>query len=260
MNYQNQTALITGASSGIGEAFARELASAGANLVLVARRIDRLEKLASEMEGTLGPKVTAIAMDLTNENAVAALASQLETLGIDIDILVNNAGFGTSGVFVGEDLNRVTNEINLNVNALVSLSRTFLPGMLKRKRGIIINVASTAAFQPVPTMAVYGATKAFVLSFTEALWAETLNSGVKVIALCPGATSTEFFEVAGSAGTGSKRESPLRVVTTVLTELAREKSRPSVVSGARNRVVSYLPRLVTRGFMSKLSMRAMKSD
>ena len=259
MKYQNQTALITGASSGIGAAFARELAAAGADLVLVARRLDRLEALAKEIEST-GRKVSVVPLDLTENNAIQTLATKLATDGVEIDILVNNAGFGTSGDFVGENLDRVISEIELNVTALTALTHTFLPGMLTRNRGTVINLASTAAFQPVPSMAVYGATKAYVLSFTEALWAEVLGSNVKVLALCPGGTETEFFDVAGSKGTGAKREAPIDVVRVALTELTRAKSRPSIVSGSRNRILSNFPRLVSRGLMSKLSMRVMQTD
>lgn len=260
MDLQGKTALITGASSGIGAAFARELAAKGANLILVARRLDRLNKLSAELTEKHGVKVDVIGLDLLSDSSVASLEAQVKKQGIEVDLLINNAGFATSGGFETEDLAKALNEIDLNVKALVSLTHAFIPGMLSRNHGAVINVASTAAFQPVPTMAVYGATKAFVLSFSEALWAEFEDRGIRVLALCPGGTDTEFFEVAGSQGTGSKRESPDQVARVAITELSAKKMKPSVVSGSRNRVLAFMPRLVSRAFMSKLSKKAMTSN
>lgn len=257
MDFKNKTALITGASSGIGAAFARELAAKGSNLVLVARRLDRLENLSSELTENYGVKVAVVAVDLTEDSAVATLRTELKSRGIEVHLLINNAGFGTSGGFEAEDLGRVFEEIDLNVKALVALTHSFIPGMLERKSGAIVNVASTAAFQPVPTMAVYGATKAFVLSFSEALWAEFETRGIRILALCPGGTETEFFDVARTKGTGSKRETPEAVAKFAISELFAKNMKPSVVSGSRNRILSFLPRLVSRGIMSKLSQKAM---
>lgn len=257
MDFTNKTALITGASSGIGSAFARELGAKGSNLVLVARRLDRLENLASELTKQHGVKVSVVALDLTSESAISTLKSEIKNQGLKIDLLINNAGFGTSGGFETEDLARVFSEIDLNVKALVGLTHSFIHEMLDRKAGAVINVASTAAFQPVPTMAVYGATKAFVLSFSEALWAEYESRGVKVLALCPGATETDFFEIAGSKGTGAKRQTPEAVAEFAISALSTKNAKPSVVSGSRNRVLSFMPRLVSRGLMSKLSKKAM---
>lgn len=260
MDFKNRTALITGASSGIGAAFAGELATKGANLILVARRLDRLNQLSEELSAAYGVKVSVIGIDLTADSAVSTLKSKIQDLGVEVDLLVNNAGFATSGSFETEDLSRALNQIDLNVKALVSLTHAFIPGMLSRNHGAVINVASTAAFQPVPTMAVYGATKSFVLSFSEALWAEFEDRGIRVLALCPGGTDTEFFDVAGSQGTGSKRESPDQVARVAITELSAKKMKPSIVSGSRNRVLSFMPRLVSRAFMSKLSKKAMTSN
>lgn len=257
MDLKNKTALITGASSGIGAAFARELAGNGANLILIARRIDRLNQLSAELSERHGVRVAVIGLDLTGDASVSAIKSKVEDLGIEVDLLVNNAGFATSGGFETEDLSKALNEIDLNVKALVSLTHAFLPTMLKKRYGAVINVASTAAFQPVPTMAVYGATKAFVLSFSEALWAEFEDRGVRVLALCPGGTETEFFEVAGSKGTGSKRETADQVVKVALAELSSKVMKPSVVSGSRNKVLAFVPRIVSRAVMSKLSRKAM---
>ena len=167
MRFDNQTALITGASSGIGDAFARDFARRGADLIIVARRKDRLEALAQEIRTLHGVTVTVIATDLSTPNAAAALA---KTIGVkDIDILVNNAGFGRIGLVADEDPALLSEEITLNVLALTQLTNIFLPPMVSRNHGTIINVASTAAFQPIPNMAIYAATKAYVLSFTEAL-------------------------------------------------------------------------------------------
>ena len=260
MDYSNQTALVTGASSGIGAAFARQLAESGANLFLVARRGALLEELASELRERHGTRVDVFVIDLTSSGSVSKLAAELDKKKIDVDVLINNAGFATSGLFIDEDLDTVDREIALNVNAVVSLTRTFLPGMISRGTGAVVNLASTAAFQPVPTMAVYGATKAFVLSFTEAVWAETQGTGVRVLALCPGATDTEFFEIAGSGGTGAKRETPASVVQVAMRELSLKNQRPTVISGSRNAIVSRVPRFVSRAFMSRLSLRVMSSN
>lgn len=260
MDFRNKTALVTGASSGIGSAFARQLASEGVDLILVARRLDRLKNLASELTSEHGVKVAVVDLDLTEPAAVATLKTKVEKHGMQVDILVNNAGFATSGGFENEDLARALNQIDLNVKALVALTHTFVRGMLERGSGAVINIASTAAFQPVPTMAVYGATKAFVLSFSEALWAEFEEQGVRVLSLCPGGTETEFFEVAGSNGTGSPRETPDQVASVALDELSAKNMKPSVVSGTRNKVLSFVPRLVSRSFMTKLSQKAMSRN
>lgn len=260
MIYENQTALVTGASSGIGAEFARQLASKGADLVLVARRLDRLETLASEIRAKYSRSVTVLEVDLSSGQAVEKLLSEIKKRLLNIDILVNNAGFGASGMFLKSDLHLELKQIDLNVKSLVALTKAFLPGMVDRDRGTLINLASTAAFQPVPTMAVYGASKAFVLSFTEAIWAEVAGTSVKVVALCPGATETEFFDVANSKGTGSKRQEPQEVVSFALAELSSSKVGPSIVSGSRNRIIAKVPRFVSRGFMSKLSLKVMSEN
>ena len=260
MDFTNKTALITGASSGIGAAFARELAAKGSNLVLVARRLDRLENLGSELTKRHGVKVLVVALDLTAESAIPTLETEIKNQGLKIDLLINNAGFGTSGEFETEDLARVFSEIDLNVKALVGLTHSLIHGMLERREGAVINVASTAAFQPVPTMAVYGATKAFVLSFSEALWAEFEGRGVRVLALCPGGTETDFFEIAGSKGTGAKRQTPAAVAEFAISALSTKNVKPSLVSGTRNKVLSFIPRLVSRRLMTKLSKKAMMKD
>ena len=184
--------LITGASAGLGVDFARQLAAKGHRLVLVARRKERLDALAAELGNA-----RAVEMDLSKEGASDRLMADLAAHGEHVDLLVSNAGFGLTGRFADLDGKRQREMIDLNCGALVELAHAVLPGMIERKAGAILNVASTAAFQPGPGMAVYFATKAFVLSFSEALHEEVRQQGVVVSALCPGPTATEFGEVAG---------------------------------------------------------------
>jgi short-subunit dehydrogenase len=185
-------ALITGASAGLGVDFARQLAAKGKRLILVARRKDRLDALAAELGNT-----RTIGEDLGLPGAIDRLMADLAAHGEHVDLLVNNAGFGLTGRFAELDGKRQRQMIDLNCGALTELAHAILPGMIERKSGAILNVASTAAFQPGPGMAVYFATKAFVLSFSEALHEEVKKHGVIVSALCPGPTATEFGEVAG---------------------------------------------------------------
>src|SRR5690348_7190585 len=180
------TALITGASSGIGESFAYALARQNYDLVLVARRQDRLQGVAAKAIELGAGHIEIAVFHLGRRDAPRELQARLASVPIEIDFLINNAGFGTAGRFDRLPLEREIDEIELNVTALVALTRLFLPQMVERGRGTIINVASTAAFQPLPYMATYAATKAFVLNFTEAIAAETARSGVRIVALCPG--------------------------------------------------------------------------
>jgi short-subunit dehydrogenase len=191
-------ALITGASAGLGVDFARELASFGHNLILTARRLDRLDALKQGLEKKHGIVVHCISSDLSSEEGCQKLLDLLRTKGLSPDILINNAGYGACGAFDQLPSESQMGMISLNVLALCWLTRQLLPDMLKRKQGYILNVASVAAFQPGPGMATYFATKAFVLSFSEALHEEVLEHGVHVSCLCPGTTRTEFFEVAGA--------------------------------------------------------------
>jgi uncharacterized protein len=187
-----ETALVTGASSGIGEDLARLLAAGGRNVVLLARSVDKLQALAGQLSAAHGVEATVLAADLSDSGAASQVVRTLTARGIAIDILVNNAGFGTAGSFARDDPQRQLDMLQVNVVALTALTRAFLPGMLERKRGRILNVASTAAFQPGPFMTVYYASKAYVLSFSEALSEETAGSGVTVTCLCPGPTHTGF--------------------------------------------------------------------
>lgn len=257
MDLTKQTALVTGASSGIGAVFARELARRGAGVVLVARRADRLAALAAELTAAHGVTATPVAADLVKPGAARALADDLALREITVDVLVNNAGFGTHGRFTDQDPARLTDSITLNVTALVELTRIFLPAMVERDRGAVVNVASTAGFQPLPYFAVYGATKAFVLSFTEALWGELTGTGVRALALCPGATRTEFFEIAGEAAAVGSRQTPEQVVAVALRALERSSPPPSVISGLVNSLGARSQRLAPRRLVISMAGRMM---
>lgn len=248
IDFASQTVLITGASSGIGSQFATALAERGASLVLVARRLDRLDALAARLRQDHGISVETIAADLTLPSAGADLHAMTDKRGIDITSLINNAGFGTFGPFVDENVARLADEIAVDITAPVILSRLFLPDLLENGHGFLINVASMAAYTPAPRMAVYAAAKAFVLSFTEALWAETRGSAVAVFALSPGATSTEFNSVVGTddATAGATMRTPADVVGTALKHLERRNPGPSVIDGRTNRIGATIGRFPSR--------------
>jgi uncharacterized protein len=195
---EGQTALITGASSGIGLELARCFAEDGYNLVLVSRSAAALEAEAAKLAGEFNVSAVAIARDLGQRDAGTELAQTLGERSLNIDVVVNNAGYGAAGAFDRSDLSTQLGMIDLNVRALVELTHLFWPRILKNKRGGVLNVASTAAFQPGPFFAVYSATKAFVLSFSEALWEEARGTGVHVSCLCPGATESAFHKRAGT--------------------------------------------------------------
>jgi short-subunit dehydrogenase len=233
-SYAGKTAFITGASSGIGEAFAHILAERGMNLVLVARSADKLHALAQALSEQHGIRADVVPADLSREGAAQEVYRRTQALGMFVDLLVNDAGFATYGGFETLAPEREHEEIMLNVTALVDLTHTFLPAMVERKGGGVINVASIAAFQPMPYQAVYGASKAFVLSFSLALWAEYRKQGVRVVALCPGPTATNFFTVLGADDVPqlSKMHSPEAVVMTGLRAL--EQGRPYAVEGRSN--------------------------
>lgn len=248
VDYRRQTTLITGASSGIGAEFARRLAARGSGLVLVARRADRLEALAAELTGAYGVPVAVVPLDLGLPGAGQKLAAAVAERGLTVTSVINNAGFGTYGPFHGEDPQRLAEEIAVDVAALVDISRAFIEPLRAAGTGVLVNVASVAGYQPSPAMAVYAATKAFVLSFTEALWQESRGTGLRVLALSPGATSTEFFEVVGTdaADGGTKRQTVAEVVDVALRTLDRRDPPPSVISGRRNRLLIGLSPLLSR--------------
>jgi short-subunit dehydrogenase len=248
-------ALVTGASAGIGEAFARALRARGEKLILVARRADRLEALARELGGP--EAVAVVAADLTRPEAVTEIARVLEAKGLTVDTLVNNAGVGHTGRFLDEPPERIFAMLDLNTRAAVAMTRQFVPGMVERRRGTLINVVSTAAFQPVPFMSIYAATKSFLLSFTEGVAWELRGTGVRVQALCPGLTATEFQGVAGTdrvAFNKTDAQTPAAVVAESLAGLDRGRER--VVAGWRNRallaVQGVAPRSVSKLVAAKL--------
>lgn len=234
-SYSGKVALITGASSGIGAAFARALAARGMATVLVARSAEPLQALASELTERYATRSEAIVADLSPASGAAGLLQEIQRRDLSVDLLLNNAGFGLHGRFESLSPQRQLDEIHVNISALVALTHAVAPGMLARKSGAIINVASTLAFQPDPYMAVYGATKAFVLSFSSALAEEYAATGVRVMALCPGATATSFYNVAGGDETFARMRmrTPEQVVATGLRAL--ESGRTVVVDGVRNR-------------------------
>ncbi|WP_327589623.1 SDR family oxidoreductase [Nonomuraea sp. NBC_00507] len=261
IDYSNQTTIVTGASSGLGEEFARQLARRGSNLVLVARRADRLESLAGELTRAHGVTVTVVARDLGLPDAGRTLRAELESRGIHATGLVNSAGFGTHNAFPDEDPERLQDMIALNVGALVDLSRAYIDPLTSAGTGILINVASLLGFQPTPYLSVYGATKAFVLSFTESLWEETRGTGLRVLAVCPGAMQTEFFDAAGSqaADYGTKRATPQDVVRMALETLDRRSAPPSVITNGRPLALAskFLPRRQVVRTMGWIQRRAM---
>lgn len=200
--FNGTTALVTGASSGLGEEFARELARRHANLILTARSRDKLERLAADLTRVNGVRVEVIVQDLAEPDGALALAKEIKARGLAVDHVINNAGFGTAGRFESMDVEREARMIRVNCESVVVISRALLRGMLDRKRGGILNVASTAAHQPTPFMTTYGASKAFVLSFTLALAEELRGSGVHALALCPGPVPTGF-QAAASIPSGA---------------------------------------------------------
>jgi short-subunit dehydrogenase len=239
-------ALVTGASSGIGEHFARALAERGYNLVLLARRTDRLEGLAKQL-GPTGVRAEVVSADLRNAADVRAVAARVAELGLETDILVNNAGFGWNGRFVESDLQSQVGQIRVNVEALVVLTHQLLPDMVKRGSGAVINVASVAGFQPLPGEAVYSATKAFVTNFSEALHVEMRGTGVSVTVVSPGPVPTEWQEIAGreSVPNFPPSVSPEQVVRETLD--AADSDRRAVIPGRLVRLGMLTVRSVPTG-------------
>lgn len=253
-----KTTLITGASGGIGEEFARQLAARGENVLLVARSADKLAALSDELRNKHKIDAQFVALDLTEHDAPEKLFDETARRALEVETLVNNAGFGSMGDFTKFDIERDRQMIELNVTALVALTHLYLPPMRARRGGAIINVASTAAFQPVPYMATYAATKAFVLSFSEALWEENRAYGVNVLALCPGTTDTNFFAAAdGKPPPPGITQTPAEVVETGLRALARHQSH--VVSGWANFAVVAAERLVPRSLLARIAGRVVRS-
>jgi short-subunit dehydrogenase len=241
--------LITGASAGLGAEFARQLSKRGQRLVLAARRKDRLDALAAEVGNA-----RTVEIDLSEPGAAARLVANVEAAGETIETLINNAGFGLLGRFANLDAAREREMIDLNCGALTDLCRAVVPGMIERRRGAILNVASTAAFQPGPKMAVYFATKAYVLSFTEALHEELKPHGIKVSALCPGPTRTEFGDVAGIASLGSFDRLSMDAAPVVRAGIeGLDANTAVVIPGATNKVGAWSTRFAPRSVVRKIA-------
>jgi uncharacterized protein len=244
-------ALITGASAGIGVALAEELAAGGSNLVLTARRKERLEELAQRLEAKHKIKTQIIVADLTEPQAPEKIHNFTGSQGIEIDLLINNAGFGAYGELPSVEVKRLLDMVQVNCNAVVHLTRLFLPHMVARKRGDILILASTASFQAVPYISTYAATKAFDLLFAEGLAEEMRPHGIRVCALCPGSTESEFHVVAGQEKFQRKAETAEKVARTGLRALAAGKSY--VISGLGNYLGAQGERLVPRRMVTRIA-------
>lgn len=250
----NRTVLITGASSGIGVELARLFAANGDKLVLAARREDRLKALAEELSDKHKIEASAIACDLAKAEGAKELAIEVGRKGHVVDVLVNNAGFGLRGKFASLPFDRQIEMIQVNVTAPTALAGLFLPGMLARGRGGVLNVASLAAFQAGPDMAVYYATKAFLLSFSEALYEETRGKGVSVTALCPGPVPTEFSDVADLGGTKLFRTGVVSADVVAKAGFdAFQAGKAIVIPGAFPKVASFMTRLGPRGLNRRIA-------
>jgi hypothetical protein len=253
-DFAGTTSLVTGASSGLGEQFARQLAARGSGLVLVARSADRLAALADELRAGHRVSVTTMPADLSRAEQVSRVAAH--AAATQVDVLVNNAGFGTYGTFAGLDPGREHAEVMVNAAAVADLARAVLPCMLARRRGGIITVASSIAFQPSPLQAVYGATKAFALAFSEALWAETRGTGVRVLALCPGPVATGFFASLGDEAAASsilyrRTADPADVVRAGLRGFDHDAM--TVIPGLRTRLLAQGHRFLPRRVMARMT-------
>ncbi len=252
-DYSKTTALITGASSGLGETFAEMLAKRGANVVLVARTVTKLEALAANLRAKYHIKADVLPADLTDPTAPAKIHAEARSRGLQINLLVNNAGFALAGAFLDHDLQREQEQIAVNVTALTALSHLFGADMRSFGRNAgIINIASAAAFQPLAYSAVYAATKSYVLLFSEALGCELRNQGTHVLAVCPGPVKTEFFNKIGSKLAANAMDTPERIVTESIAAFDRRKS--VVVPGrAVIRLQTFATRLFPRATMAKIA-------
>jgi uncharacterized protein len=254
--WQGKWALVTGASAGIGKAFAEELAPGGVNLILTARRRERLDELARRLAAAHKVRSEVFVSDLGQPEGPARIFEFTHQKSITIDLLINNAGFGAYGEFASVDLNRLLGMVQVNCGAVVHLTRLYLPGMIERRRGDILIVASTASFQAVPYISTYAATKAFDLLFAEGLAEETKRYGVRVCGLCPGSTESEFRQVANETqapAANRPQETAEKVARTGLQALAAGKSY--VISGAGNYLGAQAQRLVPRQVVTRIAAR-----
>ena len=258
-DFTKKTALVTGASSGLGVDFATILAENGANLILAARREDRLRALADELQAKHGIDVHVIVMDLGRADAPQALYDEIKGRGLQVDVLINNAGYGTFGPFAEIPWEREQAMLQLDIMTVVHLTKLFVQDMIARDEGWILQIASIGAYQPSPTYATYSAAKAFVLNFGEALNYELRNTNVKVSVLSPGVTKTEFIEVAGQRKTLYQKLTMMesRPVAEVGLDILR-RGKPSRVSGLFNRIAIWSLRLMPRRLMAVAAYLFMK--
>lgn len=258
MSTTQRIAVVTGASSGIGEALARAMAARGTHVVLAARSAARLEAVAQGIR-LAGGAATVLPTDLARPDAARRLHDEVTRLGLEVDTLVNNAGFGYHGSFASEPPEHLHGQLQVNVVALVELTHRFVPSLLAR-RGTVLNLASTVAFQPAPFMSVYGATKSFVLSFSEALWAEYRAQGLHVAAVCPGPVDTPFIDAAGP----ETRSTAVFRHTLSIDQVVREclaamgSARPTRIVGLRNRLMAQSSRLSPRELTVRVGARLLR--
>ena len=254
MNYESATALVTGASSGIGRSFAAALAARGADLVIAARRTDTLEQLADQLRRDHSVSVTVVPADLSRPGAAAALRETLTDRGVTVSILLNCAGVAQNGAFAETGSDAVHDQVAVNVMALTEVTHAFLPDLLSAGNGAVLNIASVTGYHPTPGMAVYSASKAYVLTFTETLAYELRETGIRVLALSPGPTKTEFYATSSSSEHGVRFQTPEEVVAAGLQALDARRTPARVISGARNRlnvaVLRRLPRRMATAMMA----------
>jgi hypothetical protein len=257
-NLEGMTALVTGASGGLGREFAVQLAAMGCRLVLAARSGGKLQQLSAEIEAEYGVEVFPVPVDLATSDGPFALFSEIQNQRVSVDILVNNAGIGAYGLETDIPWQKERSMLDLDIKALVHLTKLFLPGMVQRKQGYILQVASIAAFQPSPTYAAYGGAKSFVLSYSRALHYELKGTGVSCTVVSPGVTRTQFLEVADQKQTLFQRITmmePPAVCRSALRALVRRK--PSVVPGAANAVLAWSSRHMPQGLAAAAAFRLM---
>jgi len=259
LTFKNKTVLIIGASSGIGKEFAHQLANQNANLIITARTNSILVELAKTLQSE-NPSiwVKTIDIDLSEPDGAQLLFSKVDDMDISVGFLINNAGFGKFCEFSGETFSNYNKMMTLNMNALVELTHLFLPHMKEKNNGGVINVGSTGSFQPLPYQVVYGASKAFVLSFSEALSGELLDTNIRVMALCPDVTESNFMKRANADTSKMKFSSSEKVVSTALT--AYGKNRVYVVSGYVNYLTLLIPRFVSRKRVVKIVVNMFKQS
>ncbi|KPB03407.1 SDR family NAD(P)-dependent oxidoreductase [Bacillus sp. CHD6a] len=253
-----KTALITGASTGIGKQFAYSLAEKGYNVVLVSRSKNKLEQLAKDIQMKFGVNTYVIPKDLSKEYAAQEVYDEVRSKELSINMLVNNAGAGTTGELLDNTLEKNHQQVMLNVNSVVNMTQLFLKDMVSRASGEIINVASMASFQPIPYMSIYAATKAFVLSFTEGLHEEYKGKGIRIMAVCPGNTQTEFFNEAPDSIKVGKMRTSKQVVDTALRGISKKKS--FVIDGKLNSFTALLPRILPKRTIVRVSASLMKKS